>query len=221
MNKIVNRIIEKLQKVSDIINQPANKTKDTVSDKIKEKLTNATESTNQSLSLLSSLREFSIITSTGKKEEEQDQDLYIIPSREYLKNLELSDLIIISSMSYDFYERFKYFFEKDVFTSLDPFKDPEHYSYYLFIEKNNYSHIISMVVIRKDVSIQKNIWYKIIGKYVVMLDTSPEQAKEIKELMPKDTNNFYPFRKNGTTVGYIMFAYQICGLKNQIDEIKT
>ena len=78
-----------------------------------------------------------------------------------------------------------------------------------------------MVVIRKDVSIQKNIWYKIIGKYVVMLDTSPEQAKEIKELMPKDTNNFYPFRKNGTTVGYIMFAYQICGLKNQIDEIKT
>jgi hypothetical protein len=37
--------------------------------------------------------------------------------------------------------------------------------------------------------------------------------------MQKDTNNFYPFRKNGTTVGYIMFAYQICGLKNQIDEI--
>ena len=99
MNKIVNKIIEKLQKVSYIINQPANKTKDTVSDKIKEKLTNATESTNQSLSILSSLRESSIITSTGKKEEEQDQDLYIIPSREYLKNLELSDLIIISSMS--------------------------------------------------------------------------------------------------------------------------
>lgn len=54
-----------------------------------------------------------------------------------------------------------------------------------------------------------------------MLDTSSEQGKEIKELIPKDTHNFYPFRKNGTTVGYIMFAYQICGLKNQIDEIKT
>ena len=39
--------------------------------------------------------------------------------------------------------------------------------------------------------------------------------------MPKDTNNFYPFRKNGTIVGYIMFAYQICGLKNELDEIKT
>ena len=60
-------------------------------------------------------------------------------------------------MSYDFDERFKYFFEKDAFTSLDPFKDPEHYSYNLFVEKNDYSIIISMVVIRKVVSIQKNI----------------------------------------------------------------
>lgn len=119
MNKIVNKIIEKLQKVSYIINQPANKTKDTVSDKIKEKLTDPTESTNQSLSILSSLRESSIITSTGKKEREQDQDIYIISSREYLKNLELSDLIIISSMSYDFDERFEYFFEKDAFTSIN------------------------------------------------------------------------------------------------------
>ena len=79
-----------------------------------------------------------------------------------------------------------------------------------------------MVVIRNEVSIEKNIWYKIIGNDIVKLDTSPEQANEIKEeLMPKDTNNFYPFRKNGTTVGYIMFAYQICGLKNELDEIKT
>jgi hypothetical protein len=47
-------------------------------------------------------------------------------------------------------------------------------------------------------------------------------AKEIKEeLMSKDTSNFYPFRKNGTTVDYIIFAYQICSLKNQIDEIKS
>ena len=87
----------------------------------------------------------------------------------------------MSSMSYDFYERFKYFFERDVFISLDPFKNSEHYLYYLFVEKNNYSHIISMVIIRKDVSIQKNIWYKIIGNDIVMLDTSPERANEIKE----------------------------------------
>jgi hypothetical protein len=79
-----------------------------------------------------------------------------------------------------------------------------------------------MVVIRKDASIEKNIWYKIMGNDIVILDISHEQANEIKEeLMPKDTNNFYPFRKDGKIVGYIMFAYQICGLKIELEEIKT
>ena len=128
----------------------------------------------------------------------------------------------MSSMSYDFDERFKYFFERDAFISPDPFKNSENYFYYFFVEKNNYSHIISRVIIRKDVSIEKNIWYEIIHNDIVMLDTSPERANEIKEeLMPKDTNNFCPFRKNGTVVGYIIFSYQICGLKNELDEIKT
>ena len=39
--------------------------------------------------------------------------------------------------------------------------------------------------------------------------------------MPKDTNNFYPFRKNGTIIDGIMLAYQICGLKYELDEINT
>ena len=64
-----------------------------------------------------------------------------------------------------------------------------------------------MVIIRRDVSIEKNIWHKIIGNDLVMLDTSPERAHEIKEeLMPKDTNNLYRFRKNGTIIDGIMFA---------------
>jgi hypothetical protein len=29
--------------------------------------------------------------------------------------------------------------------------------------------------------------------------------------MPKDTNNFYPYRNSGRVIGYIMFAFQICG----------
>ena len=66
VNKIVNKFIEKLKKVPYIIKNPPNKTKDTVSDKIKEKLTDATDSTNQSLSP-SLLRESSTITSTSKK----------------------------------------------------------------------------------------------------------------------------------------------------------
>jgi len=39
--------------------------------------------------------------------------------------------------------------------------------------------------------------------------------------MPKDTNNFYPFRKNGTIIDGIMVAYQIYGLKYELDEINT
>ncbi len=114
------------------------------------------------------------------------------------------------------------FFERNAFTSPDPFQNSEIIDNIFFKEKNNHSHIISMVIIRKDVSLEKNIWYEIIGNNIVMLYTSPVRANEIKEeLMPKDTNNFYPFRKNRTVVGYIMFSYQICGFKNELDEIKT
>ena len=59
----------------------------------------------------------------------------------------------------------------------------------------------------------KEMWSKIKGDDIIMLEIKPEQANKIKEeLMPKDTNNFYSFRKDGKVVGYIMFAYQICGL---------
>jgi len=212
MNKIVNKIKEKLKKLSYTTKKVASKAKDKVSYTTKEKLTDAKDFTNESLSS-PLLPESSTITSTVIKE----QELSIVASREDLKNLELSDLVIMASMSYDFDKSFKYFFERDAFTSLDPFKDPENYLYYLFVEKNNHSHIISMVIIRKNASIEKNIWYKIMGNDMVMLDLSHEQANEIKgELMPKDTNNFYPFRKDGKIVGCIMFTYQICDLKNEL-----
>ena len=210
MNKIVNKIKEKLKKISYTTNQVASKAKDKISYTTKEKLTDAKDFTNKSLSP-SLLPESSTITSTVIQEQS------IVASREDLKNLDLSDLVIMASMSYDFDKSFKYFFERDAFTLPDPFKDPENYLYYLFVEKNNHSHIISMVIIRKNASIEKNVWYKIMGNDMVMLDLSHEQANEIKgELMPKDTNNFYPFRKNGIIVGCIMFAYQICDLKNEL-----
>src|SRR5215217_3568031 len=144
MNKIVNKIKEKLKIVSYTTKQVASKAKDKVSyttkqvaskakDKVsyttKEKLTDAKDTTNH---LLSSplLPKSSTITSTVIKE--QEQELSIVPSRIDLKNLELSDLVIMASMSYDFDESFKYFFERDAFTLPDPFKDPENYLYYLF-----------------------------------------------------------------------------------------
>jgi hypothetical protein len=142
----------------------------------------------------------------------------IVPSREDIENLDLYDLIIMASISYDFDDRIKYFFKRDAFTVPDPFTHPESYYYYLFVDKNNGHNFISMAIIRKDVSIGKDTWNKIKGDDIAMLEVKPEQANEIKEgLMPKGTNNFYPFRKDGKVVGYIMYAYQICDLQNNFE----
>jgi hypothetical protein len=119
----------------------------------------------------------------------------------------------MATISYDFDDRLKYFYKRDTFTVPDPFTDPENYLYYLFVDKDTHRNFISIAVIRKDVSIEKDTWNKIKDDDIAMLKVKPEQANEIKEvLMPKDTNNFYPFRKHGKIVGYIMYAYQICGL---------
>jgi hypothetical protein len=130
-----------------------------------------------------------------------------------VENLELSNFIIMATISYDFDYRLKYFFKRDSFTVPDPFTDPEKYLYYLFVDKDNHRNFISMIVIGKDVYIKKYTWDDINGDDIAMLEIKPEQANKIKEvLMPKDTNNFYPFRKDGKIVDYIMHAYQICGL---------
>ena len=93
MNKIVNKIKEKLKIVSYTTKQVASKAKEKVSYTTKEKLTDAKDTTNH---LLSSplLPKSSTITSTVIKE--QQQELSIVPSRIDLKNLELSDLVIIT-----------------------------------------------------------------------------------------------------------------------------
>ncbi|HET8792723.1 MAG TPA: hypothetical protein VFM31_02935 [Nitrososphaeraceae archaeon] len=137
----------------------------------------------------------------------------IVPSRVDVENLELSDFIIMATISHDFDNRLKYFFERDSFTVPDPFTDSDNYLYYLFVDKENHRYFISIVVIKKDVSIKKDTWDKIRGDDIAMLEIKLEQAYEIKKrLMPKHTNNFYPFRTDGKIVGYIMHAYQICGL---------
>jgi hypothetical protein len=137
----------------------------------------------------------------------------IVPSRVDVENIELSDFIIMATISYDFDYKLKYFFKRDSFTVPAPFTDPGDYLYYLFVDKDNHRNFISMIVIGKDVSIKKDTWDKIKGDDIAMFEIKPEQANKIKKvLMPKDTNNFYPFRKDRKIVGYIMHAYQICGL---------
>jgi hypothetical protein len=69
-----------------------------------------------------------------------------------------------------------------------------------------------MVVTKKEPPIQLP-WEILLGDQLVHLMISKTDAASIKyQLMPKDTNNFYSFRKSTRIAGYIMFAFQICGL---------
>jgi hypothetical protein len=34
--------------------------------------------------------------------------------------------------------------------------------------------------------------------------------------MPKDNNNFYPYRYSTNIAGYIMFGSQICGIRREM-----
>jgi hypothetical protein len=68
-----------------------------------------------------------------------------------------------------------------------------------------------MIAIKKD-ALPQLPWNKILGERLIKLQTSKLNAAELKyEMMPKDTNNFYPYRRSGKITGCIMFAFQICG----------
>jgi hypothetical protein len=54
---------------------------------------------------------------------------------------------------------------------------------------------------------------QILDKRLTKLSLSKHDAAALKsEMTPKDTNNFYPYRHSDTTIGYIMFAFQISGI---------
>jgi hypothetical protein len=68
-----------------------------------------------------------------------------------------------------------------------------------------------MIAIKKD-PLPQLAWNKILGERLVKLQLPKQDAAALKyEMMPKDTNNFYPYRRSGRIAGYIMFAFQICG----------
>jgi hypothetical protein len=76
----------------------------------------------------------------------------------------------------------------------------------------NIDRIVSMIIIRNDFPNQTIPLEKIMNDRLKIIQISKEKALLLKnEMMPKDTNNFYQFRKDGTVIGYIMFAFQICG----------
>ncbi len=134
------------------------------------------------------------------------------PSPNQMKRLTLKDLVIMNKLSVSLREQIKKHVEIDPFTTNDPFQESDDYEYSVILDKTNSNRVISILATKKEIMSQLP-WDSIFGNSLVRVPISKTEASALKyELMPKDTNNFYPFRQSTKTVGYIMFAFQICGL---------
>lgn len=135
------------------------------------------------------------------------------PTPNQIKTLTLTDLVIMNKLSVSLREQIKKYVDIDPFTTDDPFRENDDYEYSVILDKTNTNKVISILVTIKETSIQLP-WEVILGSQLIRLSISKTEAAALKhELMPKDTNNFYPFRKSTRIAGYIMFAFQICGLQ--------
>ena len=133
------------------------------------------------------------------------------PSPNQMKALTLTDLIIMNKLSVSLREQLKHI-DIDPFTTHDPFQENDDYEYSVILDKTNTNRVISIIAAKKE-SITQLPWDSILSNRLIRLPISKAEASALKyELMPKDTNNFYPFRQSTKIAGYIMFAFQICGL---------
>lgn len=134
------------------------------------------------------------------------------PSPNQIKALTLTDLVIMNKLSVCFREQIKKYVNIDPFTTRDPFQENDDYEYSVILDKNNTNRVVSIVVAKKEFTTQLP-WDSLLENQLVRLTISKTDTSVLKyELMPKDTNNFYAFRQSTTIVGYITFAFQVCGL---------
>lgn len=135
------------------------------------------------------------------------------PKIESIKSLDIADIAIMSQLAYSFKDEFLKYAKVDSFTSPDPFKNDDANIYLIIVDRENIDRTISMIIIRNDSYNSRILLDKIMNDRLKIIQVSKEKALLLKnEMMPKDTNNFYQFRKeDGKVMGYIMFAFQICG----------
>jgi hypothetical protein len=134
------------------------------------------------------------------------------PKIESIKSLDIADIAIMSQLAYSFKDEFQKYVKVDSFTS-DPFNKEDANIYLIIVDRENIDRIISMIIILNDSYNSRIPLEKIMNDRLKIIQISKEKALLLKnEMMPKDTNNFYQFRKeDGRVIGYIMFAFQICG----------
>ena len=134
------------------------------------------------------------------------------PTTEEVKKLTVTDIAIMSGLADSLRDTLKKYIEIDPYTTLDPFGEKDDYDYFVVLDAEDPKRLVSMIVAKKD-PLHQLPWNDILlNERLIKLPISKEDAAALKyELMPKDTNNFYPYRNSGKVTGYIMFAFQICG----------
>ena len=133
------------------------------------------------------------------------------PTIEEIKKLSVTDIAIMSGLADSLRDNLKKYIEIDPYTMPDPFGEKDDYNYFVILDSEDPKRIISMIVAKTD-PLPQLPWNDILNERLIKLPISKEDAAVLKyELMPKDTNNFYPYRESGKVAGYIMFAFQICG----------
>jgi len=121
------------------------------------------------------------------------------------------DLAIAADLAYEIRNKLQEYVHIDPYCVRDPFGEKDDYNYSVMLDKENPNRALSILVNKKD-SLPQLPWSTILGTRLAKVMVSKDDALAIKhELAPKETNNFYPYRRNGRIAGYLMFAFQICG----------
>jgi len=137
------------------------------------------------------------------------------PAPAQLRSLSSSDLGVITWRVANFKERIREYVDIDPYTTGDPFESNDDYDYSVVLDTKNLTRVISLIAAKKD-ALQLP-WSDIMADTLLHLQISKENASVVKyELMPKDNNNFYPYRYSTKIAGYIMFGSQICGIRREM-----
>lgn len=137
------------------------------------------------------------------------------PTPAQLRSLSSSDLGVITWRVADFKERIREYVDIDPYTTRDPFEPNDDYDYSIVLDRKNLARVISLIAAKKDALPLP--WVEIMADTLLHLQISKENASVVKyELMPKDTNNFYPYRHYTKISGYIMFGSQVCGVHREM-----
>lgn len=131
------------------------------------------------------------------------------PTPEEVRKLDLTDIAIAAGLADTLRDRLRHHVAIDPFTVNDPF-DGDH-SYSVVLDREKPDRVVAMIANKKD-SMPRMPWSTMLGEGLEKVAISTEEAKALKhEMMPKATNNFYPYRRNSRVAGFFMFAFQVCG----------